>query len=551
MERIELTKEQFRNFMKGMEELCNDGGYDFSEEAFENNLDKWAKNKAHLLNVFAKSSDFNANELAIVKEVEIPRELQRDNANSLIYHWGMDCRCPSALIYVLRCVCNYTKDNGVFEFDIERYKDNSFEFYRDNYDYSMLTYVTHLYSQHYGEYGLAFLCKQLKIQSGTKATKVLNKIFDAIKGLKLGKHNLDYDFVKPVRELDENGEWTGNMCRVLNFNQFQAQLNDMLSPRVDIKKLVISINPLDYITQSRGNSWSSCHAFSAEWDDNYSGCNKGATLTMMVDPSSVIAYIIDNDNTSDLWNVPKQNRQSLFINNDHNYVMQNVFYPNHSDYLSKIVRQTIQDLLLATDTDSWVHSNRINYNYVDLNTDEYKGYDDWCKGVDVSYLKSATDSEIELIIGRRAWCVDNENDYVEFNSSVCSRNNDRKWCEYCDEYHDIDDMRWVEYYDRYFCDRELDEMYWCEDVDDYRFEDDCWYDEYNECYYSNDEDYEYVEDYGRVSRYSVVYSGCFYYCDHCGNHYYDGYSTPHYNHDTCTCYCDGCYEDLELDFDEE
>lgn len=551
--RIELTNELKDIIVKGMEGLCNEAQYDFDLSAFRKNLDKWAKNKAHLYNAFSKSKDFNANELAIVKEIEIDREIDRDNANSFLLNWCNKCKCPYGLINALRAVCDHTNDSGIFEFNIERYLEDEFDFYRDNYGFGVLNYADRLYSYYYSEYALAFLCKQLKISSGMKSTKVLNKLFDAIKGLKIGKHTINEHYVKPVRELDENGDWTGNMVKRLNFNQFQAQLNDLLSPKTDKKKLVISINPLDYITQSRGNSWSSCHAFNRYWDERYSGCNKGATLTMMVDPSSVIAYIIDNDNESNLWSIPKHNRQSLFINEDHDYIMQNIFYPQQNDNLSKIVRQNLQELF-NVDTDSWIHSTRINSSYVDVDTSEYKGFDDWTcssKGCDVSYLKNNAEKEITLIIGRDAYCVDCDNEYIEENSSVCADHYGKIYCEYCDEWHYESDMRYIEYYDRYFCESELDNMYWCEDIDDYREYDDCWYDEYDGFYYSDDCEYEYVEDYGRVSRYNIENSGYFYYCDHCGYYYYEGYKTPHFDHDSCECYCDDCYEELELDFDEE
>lgn len=550
--RIELTKELKDIIVKGMRDLCDDADYDFDSSAFNYNLDAWALNKAHLMSVLSKDSDFNANELAIVKDVEINREIDIDNAEELLGSWLKNAKFPYGAKYALLKVMSFIKEDGTFDmsnsyFNDEKYEmlKDSFEFHKTNYDFNLIPFIDLAYRDFDDVYALGFLIRYLKIQNGTKATKVLNKIFDTFKGLKVGKHNLGrLSFVKGVRELDENGNWTGNMCKVLNFNQFQAQLNDLLSPKVEKKKLVISINPLDYITQSHGNSWGSCHAFNSNWDKSYSGCNKGATLTMMCDPSSVIAYILDGSaEENNLWNIPKQNRQSLFINEDHDYIMQNVFYPNHSDYLSKVVRQTIQNLFSVTD--DWVHGKRIDWNRVTLDTSEYKGYDDWCKGVDISYLKDNNDKDIVLTIGRDAYCVD-YCEYIEDNSSVCSEHSGKVYCEYCNDWEYEDDMYWSDYYGRYICDRELDnEFYHCEDTNDYRVEYDCWYNDYDGYYYSNDTNYEYVEDYGYVDEYNLENSGDFFQCEECGNWFYCGYENMN-EHDYCY-YCDSCYEDLELD----
>lgn len=550
--RIELTNELRNNIVGGMRDLCYDAEYDFDESAFDYNLDKWAKNKAHLYNVFSKSVDFNANELAIVKDIEITRDCELDNACRMAIKWVCHKHYPYVLRAIIEIMFDNTNKEGIFDFECGGYYDsidNNYSFYKENYGYDILSYADIVYRDYDIYRATMFFCKQLKIANKMKLSKALNKVFDKYKHFKDYKMEIDCSYIKEVRELDENGDWTGNMCKLLNFNQFQAQLNDKLSPKTEKKKLVISINPLDYITQSRGNSWSSCHAFNPYWDDNYSGCNKGATLTMMVDPSSVIAYIIDTDNTNDLWDVPKQNRQTIFISDNHDYIVQNVFYPQKQETLSKQVRNVLQDILMNNET--WVHSTSSGWR-LNLDTTGYKGYDDWGKGVDISFLKELQDTTMPRIkVGDYAYCVDSC-EYIEDNCSVCADHCGKIYCEYCDEWHDEDDMRWIDYYGRYFCDSEIEnEMYYCEDIGDHRFYDDCFYDEYDGYYYSNDCDSEWVEDYGRVCRDNIDNSGSFFYCEHCGNYYYNGYTTEHFDNDSCESYCDDCYNELELDFDEE
>lgn len=550
--RIEITNELRENIVKGMRGLCYDADYDFCEDAFIYNLKNWAIRKNHLYNVFVKDKDFNVNELAIVKEVEIARDLKLSNAYDLFETWASNVNCPYRFRNTISRIFDCLENDGTLNFSRiytltnENYNNlmNRMTILNQKWGYGLVNFIEYLYMEHNSSLSCLFLLKYLKIQDGTKATKALNKIFDTFKTFKEGKYLLDYSWVKPVRELDPNGDWTGDMCKVLNFNQFQAQLNDMLSPKIDKKKLVISIHPLDYITQSNGNSWGSCHAFNPNWDNSYSGCNKGATLTMMVDPSSVIAYIIDNDNETDLWNIPKQNRQSLFINEKHNYIMQNVFYPEHSEYLSKIVRETIQNLFVV-DTDSWVHSIRIDWDRVSLDTSEYKGYNDWNKGIDVSYLKSTKDDNVDLIIGCDAYCVDSE-EFIEENERVCYGHYGKRWCEYCERWEDEDEFEYIDYYDRYFCQCELENaMYFCEDIQDYRFYNDCYFDDYQQCYYSEEINNCYVEDYGYVNEDDLNNSGDFFYCDECDCWYSCHYR--YYHEHNGYIYCDSCYEDLDLD----
>ncbi len=548
--RIELTNELKQNLIGGMADLCEEADYGFNQVAFTKNLDKWAINKAHLYNVFANSSDFNANELAIIKEVEIARELDLYSADDLLDTWAHNVGCPyrlkSTLLRVFGCIENDGTINSqkLSSLDDEQYKQllEKCTMLTQKWGYNLVGWLDYLYNEYSSGLACAFLLKYLKIQNGTKATKVLNKIFDTFKAFKEGKYNISRSYIKPVRELDPNGDWTGNMCKVLNFNQMQAQLNDMLSPKIDKKKLVISINPLDYITQSRGNSWSSCHAFSPDWDDNYSGCNKGATLTMMVDPSSVIAYILDNDAKGEYWKVPKQNRQSLFINSDNNCFFQNVFYPNNNDYLSRIVRNTIQELLQPNN--NWVHSTSLKAN---IDESEYKGYDDWCKGVDFSYLKDMEMTERPtIVIGRDAYCVDDDSEYVEHNGYVCASHYGQRWCEYCDRWENEDDFIYIDEYGRYFCPDEIDDrLYYCEDIYEYRFYDDCYYDEYRQCWYSDEVAHNYVQNYGDVNEDDLYDSGDFFYCDECDCWYY--FINHNCHEHNGNCYCDSCYADLDLD----
>ena len=80
-----------------------------------------------------------------------------------------------------------------------------------------------------------------------------------------------------------------------NYNKLFAQYSDMVSGLKRKVKFYISLNPLDYLTMSFGNSWSSCHTIDKEnkreMPDSYRGMHCGGTMSYMLDRTSIITYV--------------------------------------------------------------------------------------------------------------------------------------------------------------------------------------------------------------------------------------------------------------------
>ena len=80
-----------------------------------------------------------------------------------------------------------------------------------------------------------------------------------------------------------------------NYNRLFAQYSDMVSGLKRKVKFYISLNPLDYLTMSFGNSWSSCHTIDKEnrrgMPDSYRGMHCGGTMSYMLDCTSIITYV--------------------------------------------------------------------------------------------------------------------------------------------------------------------------------------------------------------------------------------------------------------------
>ena len=115
------------------------------------------------------------------------------------------------------------------------------------------------------------------------------------------------------------------------FAKFGDDINEL-----DIKRhTVISINPIDYLTMSFGNSWKSCHTIDKFNDrnvngDGYGGCYSGGTLSYMNDGSSIVFYTVDKryDGT-DFELEPKVNRCMFHLGEDK--LIQGRVYPQSND----------------------------------------------------------------------------------------------------------------------------------------------------------------------------------------------------------------------------
>lgn len=134
----------------------------------------------------------------------------------------------------------------------------------------------------------AFAHDRLRAVAGQKWTRCVGK-FCKICGLSK---------VKQMGEVTHNGE---TKPKDFGYVYQFALLGDAMSPNLVDYDLVISANPLDYLGMSFGHKWSSCHTID-KWNirgaenngsHTYSGMYSAGTLSYMLDPSTLIAYLVD------------------------------------------------------------------------------------------------------------------------------------------------------------------------------------------------------------------------------------------------------------------
>lgn len=132
-----------------------------------------------------------------------------------------------------------------------------------------------------------------KYHPGAKVTRFYRNVMDAIK---VGEVYSDYE-------------------------KTFAVLSDAASPAERKRTLVLSLNVLDFLTMSNGNSWTSCHNVEKR------GCYHGGTLSYALDETTAILYTLDPDvdTTQRIWNIPKINRQLFMFGDD--FVVESRLYP--------------------------------------------------------------------------------------------------------------------------------------------------------------------------------------------------------------------------------
>lgn len=127
-------------------------------------------------------------------------------------------------------------------------------------------------------------------------------------------------------------------------------------------RLVLSIDPLDYITMSVSKSgWSSCH--------HPNSCHGAGGLAYMNDKSSIIAYVETaepmisyvydkvNDIKHKIEMPNKIWRQIVTINPNHDFTVQMKHYPNNSEVFAKEVSKLLRELLEKEQVEKFITTN--------------------------------------------------------------------------------------------------------------------------------------------------------------------------------------------------
>lgn len=288
-----ITQNEREVILKNMTTLLDQYDYNYTLYALNSIIDEWAEQKSVLIEAFKKHPNYVAGKFLIAFTQDYTRTVDKDAAKRF-YDW------------LVRVIID-TPKSELPEDILKQIRHPG-----DHLPDKLCNAVIHLQS----EFGDIKLSKeyaeelkeaipQIHPHAGQKLSRVVNKLCTYL-----------------------------NYHKHPDYNKEFAKFADALSPLTITRHTVLSINPLDYLTMSFGNSWASCHTIDKDnrrnMPNDYHGQYSSGTISYMLDSSSMILYTIDAEyDGTDYWTQPKINRQMFHYGEDK--LVQGRLYPQDND----------------------------------------------------------------------------------------------------------------------------------------------------------------------------------------------------------------------------
>lgn len=514
-----LSTSERQYLIDSMEDLLYEYDYEYNSSAVEDIIDEWSRQKAGFIEAFKKHPNYLEGKFMIAFDADYERKIEK-RASTLFGNWLLDVAAPQCKDNIPEAV------KGSYHYNL-LYDVFCFFYYLPQYAQRCISEST---AKHLSE-----TFTELRFHVGQKTSRVVNKICQY----------LGFD-------------------KVEGYNREFAKYADSLSPMIIKRHTILSINPLDYLTMSFGNSWASCHTIDLNnkrnMPANYGGCYSSGTISYMLDGVSMVLYTVDASYDGDeYWKEPKINRQMFHYGEEK--LIQSRLYPQDNDGDDSVYtpyRNIVQNIIATIFElpNLWTFSKGTDSvgRYIIHNGTNYPDYRHY-SNVTISRIKG-TENTDSIMIGAKPICVCCGNRHrVSENIDCCHSNiccecgcsideDDVIWidgdaycreccsyCEHCGEYH-RGESTYIEGYG-YVCDYcRNNYFYYCECCGEYVREDYAYWVECENRYVCDD----------CLDRY---YS----YCEDCGNYFpsdemneYDDYLTL----------CNDCYEErLENEEDDE
>lgn len=145
-----------------------------------------------------------------------------------------------------------------------------------------------------------------------------------------------YPEIKGIAAGQKTSRAVNKICKLLGVNKREdyereyAKYSDAINPLDVVRHTILSVNPVDYLLSSNGNSWSSCHTLDKNNPNGFSGCHCSGTMSYLLDGTTMVYYQVDKEyDGNDLEFEPKIIRQ-LFHYKD-GILVQGRLYPQCND----------------------------------------------------------------------------------------------------------------------------------------------------------------------------------------------------------------------------
>lgn len=486
----EVSNEVMRAIRKEFVSELRNRYYNYNDNAINEILDEWCQQKGMLLNILSKHPNWNPERLMIHFDADYSRKLDINATRDFLW-WLYDNYSPED-----RSQWDIAYNFMTSFCQVETYlpeKVEDMDYY--NCDTNKMEKKNYLAE-------INELIPELHARVGQKNTKIVGKICSHFGLDKIKIYGNKMNFL--TGEIEEN-------VLLDSYDKRFAVFCDALTPIKTTRHTCISVNPIDYLLMSNGNSWRSCHYIGDESGD--AGCYSSGTISYMLDKNSIIFYTIDAAFDGNEIERELKIQRQVFGYNDFQ-LLQSRLYPQCNDCGATDTYTDIRNIMQKVFADCLDVPNRwIKKKVTNVVRGSYATcYADWsCQGslCSTSILRGKENEVLEpIVLGAEPICI-NCGERHSYEDSIDHCNDNRYCCEecgcyidedyicwigdyaycedcaaYCDccgEYHLRDEVRWVESDSRYVCDDCIEEYYtYCDKCHEYVYNDNImWIDELN------------------------------------------------------------------------
>lgn len=314
----------------------------FSERGVSANLDAWDENKGALTNLLRRHPSWDEQELAIIFDLSVSREIDRDVVDE----------CKFAL-------CELVDEVGLTREQ------------RLDFDAALLAAASE-YSKTPSENNV----EAVKARGGIKC--VVGQKTSRIIGRLCTHFGID---------------------RHSRYNQVFARLADAFNPLQVQKTGVLSVHPCDFLEMSnRDNTWESCHGL--ERGGYQAGC-----LSYLADSVTMIFFTVDDEVKHNFYKYPKRSRQ-IFCYTDNLLLQSRLYPSDNNEECEQyrgLVQKAIADCLGAPNL--WTIKSKPDETAAYFTTaNNSRHYPDYNYYRRISLLKGA-EQHGNLCIGHPSLCV--------------------------------------------------------------------------------------------------------------------------------------------------
>jgi len=353
---IEKIKEQVKDMLSSVNQLYTDNGVDA-------NIAAWQTNKGYLIKLLSKHPNWDEDELAIVYTVKQLRKVERGNIDAKqqeFYNW----------------MAGLVEKKLLSQDDFTRAK------------YAINNVSRRAKQEFTGEEHEVKQYVDVPAPKGKHCSKIIRAIC-----VKLGLDTIVPVYEKIVGVTDEGRE----IIRKINeFEKIFAPFSDAFNPLVIENTAVLSIHPCDFLSQSNGNSWRSCHDIGFEYRGEY----QSGVMSYMNDVSSMVFYTTDGKTTQDYRLGKKLMRQMFHYNKG--TLVQTRLYPNGDPDARTLYRHIVQSALAECENKPNAWSLKRDYRTVKSSittsrgSTHFRDYDSGGHNITASLLKNSTHPRLRV-----------------------------------------------------------------------------------------------------------------------------------------------------------